>query len=152
MSTSKLSYGTLTSYLLLVAYSASAAFQVYRATLSVNPAVDRFGVDTGVLYALCFVLAVAVRSERRVVTWVTAGALTVTLVNAVAGYYPTVYAARPMDVVDWLEGTVFTGLVTAALVLTVLRLAGATLHLAGAVPATAGAAGVPAPVGGRDST
>jgi uncharacterized membrane protein HdeD (DUF308 family) len=112
---------------LLAATAVSAAFQAYRTSVGAHPAVDRFGVDMAANYLILVGLALAVRSDRRPVWWVLAVGMTALLVYAVVGYYPEVYRARPMDRVDWLEGTVFTALLAMVLAVSVLRLTGRSL-------------------------
>lgn len=112
---------------LLAATAVSAAFQAYRTSVGAHPGVDRFGVDMAVNYLILVGLALAVRSDRRVVWWVLTVGMTALLVYAVVGYYPEVYRARPMDRVDWLEGTVFTALLALVLAVAVLRLTGGSL-------------------------
>ena len=55
------------------------------------------------------------------------GLITANLVYGVVGYNPSVYDARPMGLLDWAEGTLYTGLLLAALGCAVLRLTGTTL-------------------------
>jgi len=107
-----ITYRSLASTLLLIATTISAAFQLHRTSVGANPDVDRFGLDAAVAYALLFAVALAVRTDRVWVwVWWTVGFVTsAQLVYAVVGYYPTVYAARPLGFLDWLEGTVYTGL------------------------------------------
>lgn len=119
---------------LLAATAVSATFQAYRAVVGTHPGVDRFGVDTLAHYLILIALALAVRSDLRLVWWVSAVVMSGLLVYAVAGYYPTVYTARPMDRVDWLEGTVFTAALAIVLAVSALRLADrslATRHKSG---------------------
>jgi hypothetical protein len=124
-----LTYRSLASNLLLTATTISMTFQLYRASVGTNPEVDRFGVEAAVVYAALYALAMAVRSDRRWV-WLTTGlVLTLNLVYGVVGYYPTVYSARPLNVLDWLEGTLYTGLLLAALGCTALRLTGTALSV-----------------------
>jgi peptidoglycan/LPS O-acetylase OafA/YrhL len=112
---------------LLGATAVSAAFQAYRTAVGTNPAVDRFGIDTAVGYLVLVALALAVRSDRRPVWWLLAVVMAALLVYAVVGYYPGIYRARPMDRVDWLEGTVFTAALGLVLTVAALRLAGRSL-------------------------
>jgi hypothetical protein len=122
-----LTYRSLASTLLLIAYAISAAFQVYRASLGTGLSVDQFGLPTAVGYAVFLGLAVAVRLDRTWIWWLAGVVVTANLAFGVVVYYPTVHAARPMDLFDWAEGTLFTGLLLAALGCTVLRLTGTTL-------------------------
>jgi hypothetical protein len=122
-----ITYRSLASTLLLIALAVSATFQLYRASLGTPYAVDRFGLAAAVAYTALFAVAAAIRTNRRWVWWSVAVLLTVNLVYGVVGYYPAVYAARPMNLLDWLEGTLYTGLLLAALGCTVLQLIGATL-------------------------
>lgn len=122
-----ITYRGLASTLLLIAVTISAAFQLYRASLDTPYAVDRFGLAAGVAYAVMFGLAAALRTGRRWVWWVVGVLLLLNLVYGVVGYYPGVYAARPLGVLDWLEGTAYTGLLLAALGCIVLQLSGTTL-------------------------
>jgi hypothetical protein len=122
-----ITYRDVASALLLTATTISMTFQLYRASVGTNPEVDRFGVEAAVVYAAYFAMALAVRSDRRWVWWTTGLVLTLNLVYGVVGYYPTVYAARPLNVLDWLEGTLYTGLLLAALGCTALRLTGTAL-------------------------
>ena len=122
-----ITYRSLASTLLFVAVTVSALFQLYRASLGTPYAVDRFGLGAAVAYAALFGVAAAVRTDRRGVWWAVGTLLLLNLIYGVAGYYPRVYAAREMNVLDWLEGTVYTGLLLAALGCTVLRLSRITL-------------------------
>lgn len=135
-----LTYRSFTSILLITATTMSAAFQLYRASLGTPHDVDRFGPDAAAAYGCFFLVAVLVRSDRTWV-WVTTALLLVAcLVYGVTGYYPTVYAARPMGLLDWLEGTLYTGLLLAALACALLRLTGTTVAR-GSVPAGLDASG-----------
>jgi hypothetical protein len=125
-----ITYRSLASTLLLIAYGISAAFQIYRASLGTGLDVDQFRVPTAVAYAVFLGLAVAVRLDRTWIWWLTGVVVTANLVFGVFVYYPMVHAARPMDLFDWAEGTLFTGLLLAALGCTVLRLTGTTLSRA----------------------
>jgi hypothetical protein len=143
MSRPTLSYAGLTSALLLTAYAVSAAFQLYRASLGTGLAVDRFGADAAVAYLVFLAVAVAARSGRRLVAYAVAVIVTANLAYGVVGYYPAVHAARPMDLGDWLEGTVFLGLLGTSLLLTVLRLAHVTLTPAPPAPAATASPALP---------
>lgn len=125
--TMTLTYRSLASALLFIAVSISAVFQLYRASLGTPYAVDDFSLTAAVAYTVMFAVAAAVRTDRRWVWWSVGVLLILNLVYGVAGYYPGVYAARPLNVLDWLEGTVYTGLLLAALGCTVLKLSGTTL-------------------------
>lgn len=116
------SYARLGSALLLVAFAVSATYQVYRTVVAVNPDVDRFGIDTFIFYAIGVSIAVAVRTDRRPVWWLVACATSAWLVFGIVGYYPMIYTAREMNVGDWLEGTLYTGLLITVFGLSVLRL------------------------------
>ena len=122
-----ITYRNLASVLLSTAVTISAAFQLYRASLGTPYAVDEFGVAAAAVYAALFGVAAAVRTDRRWVWCVVGAVLVANLVYGVTAYYPQVYAARPLNVIDWLEGTLYTGLLLAALGCTVLRLNGTTL-------------------------
>lgn len=122
-----ITYRSLASNLLLTAFTISMAFQLYRASVGFNPDVDRFGLDAAAVYAFGFLVSLAVRTDRRWIWWAVGLLLILNLVYAVVGYYPTVYAARPLGFLDWLEGTLYTGLLMAALGCTVLRLTGTVL-------------------------
>ena len=124
-----LTYRSLASFLLLTATTISMTFQLYRASVGTNPDVDSFGVEAAVVYAVLYMVALAVRSDRRWVWWMVGLLLILNLVYGVVGYYPTVYAARPLNVLDWLEGTLYTGLLLAALGCTALRLTGTVLSV-----------------------
>ena len=141
-----ITYRSLASTLLLVAVALSAAFQLYRASLGTPYAVDRFGLTAAVAYTALFAVAAAIRTNRRWVWWSVAVLLTLNLVYGVVGYYPAVYAARPMNLLDWLEGTLYTGLLLAALGCTVLQLSGATLS---PTPRAGSGAAQPEPVEGK---
>ena len=140
-----LTYRSLASNLLLVAVTLSASFQLYRASLDTPYAVDRFGATAAVAYAVLFAVALAVRTDRRWVWWSVGLLLTLNLVFGVVGYYPRVYAARPMGLLDWAEGTAYTGLLLAALGCVVLNLTGTTLA-ASAGGSSASRTGAPSPV------
>jgi hypothetical protein len=123
-----LTYRSLVSTLLLVAHGISAVFQLYRASLGTGLDVDRFGLPTALGYLAFLGLALAVRLDRTWIWWLTGAVVTANLLFGVIGYYPMVHATRPMDLFDWAEGTLFTGLLLAALgCCTVLRITGATL-------------------------
>ena len=68
--------------------------------------------------------AIALRTDRRPVWWGTAALMTLLLAYGVVGYYPRVSAVRPMDRLDWLEGTLYTGALLVVLALAALRLTG----------------------------
>ena len=143
-----ITYRSLASTLLLVAVTLSAAFQLYRASLGTPYAVDRFGLTAAVAYTAMFAVVAAIRTNRRWVWWSVGVLLTLNLVYGVVGYYPAVYAARPMNVLDWLEGTAYTGLLLAALGCTILHLSGTTLA---PTPRTDAGAPQPEPMDGRTS-
>jgi VanZ family protein len=131
-----LTYRSVASTLLFIAFTISVVFQLYRASLGTPYAVDEFGPVAAIAYAVLFGVAAAVRSDRRWVWWSVGVVLLANLAYGVAGYYPRVYAARPFDVVDWLEGTLYTGLLLAALGCIVLQLSGTTLRPATRMAAT----------------
>ena len=118
----EITYRSLTSTLLLLAFGISAAFQLYRASLGTGAEVDQFSAAAAAVYAAGLALALALRADRRWIWWTTGVLLTVNLGYGVVGYYPMVYAARPLTPLDWLEGTAYTGLLLTALGCTVLRL------------------------------
>lgn len=122
-----MSYRSLASVLLLTSTTISMALQLYRASVGTNPEVDHFGVEAAVAYAALYLVALVVRTDRRWVWWAVGALLVVNLVYGVVGYYPMVYAARPLGLLDWLEGTLYTGLLLAALGCAILRLSGTTL-------------------------
>ncbi|SDS54328.1 hypothetical protein SAMN04488543_1931 [Friedmanniella luteola] len=122
-----LTYRSLASVLLITATVMSAAFQLYRASLGTAEEVDRFGPDAAVAYGCFIVVAVVVRGDRTWAWTATALLLVAVLVYGVTVYYPTVHAARPMGLLDWVEGTLYTGLLLAALGCALLRLTGTTV-------------------------
>lgn len=72
------------------------------------------------------ILAVAVRRDRLLVWRVVTALLVLQLIYAVVACYPMVAAARALVVLDGVEGVVFVGLLSAALVLCIQRLTGVT--------------------------
>ncbi len=64
-----ITYARAASTVLLGSTLMSAAYQVYRAALGVNPAVDRFGLDALVGYAVLTAVAVALWTDRRIAWW-----------------------------------------------------------------------------------
>ena len=63
---------SLASTLLLTAVTISAAFQLYRASVGTNPAVDSFGVEAAIAYTVLFGVALSVRADRRWIWWAVA--------------------------------------------------------------------------------
>lgn len=130
-----ITYARAASTLLLAATAMSAGYQLYRATVATHPEVDRFGLDAGIGYAVLTAVAVALSSDRRVAWWAAGLLTTGLLAYGVVGYYPMIHAARPMGLLDWLEGTLFTGTLLLVIALAALRLSGVALVPA---PAPAG--------------
>ena len=122
-----LTYARTASTVLLAATLMSAAYQVYRAAVGAYPSVDSFGIAAFVVYGVLTGWAIALRTDRRPVWWGTAALMTLLLAYGVVGYYPRVSAVRPMDRLDWLEGTLYTGALLAVLALAALRLTGTAL-------------------------
>lgn len=123
-----ITYARAASTVLLTATLVSAAYQVYRALLAEAPQVDRFGLDGAVAYAVLAALSLALLTDRRIVWLLTASIMLLQLVYAVVGYYPMIQAARPMVLLDWIEGTFYTGALVAVLALATLRLTGVALR------------------------
>lgn len=130
-----LTHARTASTVLLAATLMSAAYQVYRAAVGAYPSVDSFGIAAFVVYGGLTGVAIALRTDRRPVWWGTAVLMTLLLGYAVVGYYPRVSAVRPMDRLDWLEGTLYTGGLVLVLTLAVLRLTGTVLATSRNVPA-----------------
>ena len=109
----------------------SAGYRVYRTAFGSYPSVDNFGVAAFTAYSVLIGVGIALRTDRRPVWWGTAVLMTLLIAYAVLGYYPTVFAARPMDRLDWLEGTLYTGSLIVVLALAGLRLTGTVLAVRG---------------------
>jgi hypothetical protein len=96
-----------------------------------------------------FAVALSVRADRRWIWWSVGLLLVLNLVFGVVAYFPGVHAARPMNVLDWAEGTAYTGLLLAALGCVVLNLTGTTLaptpREGSAAPSAAGHDWLPSP-------
>jgi peptidoglycan/LPS O-acetylase OafA/YrhL len=112
---------------LLATWLISTAFQLWRASLDTGVSVDRLTPALAIGYVFFIALALFVRADRRWAWWLAAISSAAVLVEAVTYYYPTAYDARPLEFWDWLEGTLFTGLLLVALGCCVLRLLDATL-------------------------
>jgi hypothetical protein len=123
------------STVLLTATVMSAGYQAYRAAVGTYPSVDSFDMGTVVSYVVLAGIALAIRVDRRWTWWATAILMTLLLAYGVVGYYPKVWAVRPMDRLDWLEGTLFTGGLILVLSLSLLRLTGTVLATGGTIPA-----------------
>ncbi len=122
-----ITYARAAATVLLGSTLMSAGYQVHRALLGVNPAVDRFDLDAVVGYVVLAAAGLALWTDRRLAWWAAALLSTGLLTYAVVGYYPMIHAARPMVLLDWLEGTLFTGALLLVLGLAVLRLGGVAL-------------------------
>ena len=140
------------STVLLTATVMSAGYQGYRAAVGTYPSVDSFGLDAVVGYAVLVAVALAIRVDRRSTWWGAAILMTLLLAYGVVGYYPTVSAARPMDRLDWLEGTLFTGGLLLVLFLSLLRLTGTVLATGGTTPVADRAGGSPVSPSGTAGT
>ncbi len=119
--------GVLASRLLLIAFTLSVAYQVYRAMVKEVPAYDNFDLFTGVSYAVFIGLSLLAGVRKSWAPWLT---LTMSICFTLIGilyYYPTITPLRSFGVIDWTEGLLFSGLILAAGVLSVCELLGLTL-------------------------
>ncbi|GAA4988011.1 hypothetical protein WHI96_25985 [Pseudonocardia tropica] len=111
----------------VAAYTMSAALQVYRSQQGTGLAIDQFTVLSVVVYGAMLALSLALLTDRRWVWWTAVVANAAIFVQAPFVYWPTVYAARPLEVWDWLEGVWFTALLLVVVCCGVARIAGARL-------------------------
>ena len=108
----------------VLAYVASATFQLYRSLAGTDLDVDRFTPGMAIVYLLLITLSVALFTDRRWLWWVNGLVSAAVFLQAPFGYYPYVYDARALEVWDWLEGTWFTALLFLVATCAVLRLSG----------------------------
>ena len=117
---------TATFGILASAFAISALYQAYRGTIMEIPD-DAFTPTTVLIYAAFVGVSALVLTDKR---W--AWGLVSALVLFFLGlgpfyYYPVVATARTMGPIDWLEASVFMGLITVAGFVCALRLLGASL-------------------------
>jgi hypothetical protein len=122
-----LKQSTVTFGVLLAAFAISALYQVYRATLMENPGYDAFTPVTGASYLSFIGISALVLTDRRWAWWVVSILVLAMLSLGVFWYYPVVAETREMGFVDWLEGSVYMGLLFVAGFVCVLNVLGARL-------------------------
>ena len=112
--------------ILASAFAISALYQAYRGTIMEIPD-DAFTPTTVLIYAALVGVSALVLTDKR---WAWGLASALVLFFLALGpfyYYPVVATARTMGPIDWLEGSVFMGLLTVAGFVCALRLLGARL-------------------------
>jgi hypothetical protein len=122
-----LKQSTVTFGVLLAAFAISALYQVYRATLMEIPEYDAFTPVTGAAYLSFIGISALVLTDRRWAWWVVSVLVLAMLSLGVLWYYPVVAEAREMGFVDWLEGSVYMGLLFVAGFVCVLNVLGTRL-------------------------
>ncbi len=117
---------TATFGILASAFVISALYQAYRGTLMEIPE-DAFTATTALIYAALVGVSALVLTDKR---WAWGLVLALVVFFLALGsfyYYPVVATARTMGPIDWLEGSVYLGLLSVAGFVCVLRLLGARL-------------------------
>ncbi|MBY5160934.1 hypothetical protein [Salsipaludibacter albus] len=113
----------LASGLVVGAYTLSAAYTLWRAWYGPTPEADGLDLLTIAGYVVAIAGGLALLTDHVRAWWTVTVLLVAQFVFAIVAYYPMTAAARPLDVLDGIEGTVFVGLLAAALVLCLQRLA-----------------------------
>jgi hypothetical protein len=126
-----LRYSSQVSGILIAAFALSLLYELYRSTAkagtSKHDSVRSFLTKELPFYAIAFVLAVLVRTERPWVAW-TALAVGVGLIMVSIFYYsPIVLPQRRPGPLDWAEDKLYTGLLFVAVALLAYDLLGKTL-------------------------
>ncbi len=125
--TKRRTYGSLISWLLIAAFTASIAYTAYTSVIGLaDPGFTLSTPMTWVFYAVCFAVAVLARRPAAVAQWVVSVIVAGLLAISVF-VYPAMFTPRQQTTVGWLENDAYVGLLSAALVLGVLRLRGITL-------------------------
>ncbi len=117
---------TATFGILASAFAISALYQAYRGTLMEIPE-DAFTATTALIYAALVGVSALVLTDKRWAWGLVSALVLVFLALGSFYYYPVVATARTMGPIDWLEGSVFMGLITVAGFVCALRLLGASL-------------------------
>jgi hypothetical protein len=117
-----LKQSTVTFGVLAAAFAISALYQLYWAALMEVPEYDAFTPATGAAFLGFIGISALVLTDRRWAWWVVPA-----LVLGVLWYYPVVATAREMGFVDWLEGSLYMGLLFVAGFVCTLKLLGARL-------------------------
>ena len=126
-----LKYSSQVSWILIVAFTVSLLYELYRATakngVSKYDSMRSFLAQGLPFYAFAFALAVLVRGGWAWVAW-TALAVGVGLIGVSIFYYsPVMLPQRRPGPFDWLEDKLYTGLLFVAVALVAYELLGKTL-------------------------
>jgi len=130
-----LSHSTAAFGVLASAFAISALYQAYRATVMEIPE-DAFTVSTGASYAALVGVSALLLTRKRWAWWVVSALVLFFLLLGPFYYFPEVTTARDMGPIDWLEASVFMGLLSIAGFICALEVIGVRL--------VAGEAGRPA--------
>jgi uncharacterized membrane protein YgdD (TMEM256/DUF423 family) len=122
-----LKQSTVTFGVLAAAFAISALYQLYRVALMEVPEYDVFTPATGAAFLGSIGISALVLTDRRWAWWVVSALVLDLLALGVLWYYPVVATAREMGFVDWLEGSLYMGLLFVAGFLYTLKLLGARL-------------------------
>ncbi len=117
---------TATFGLLASAFLISALYQAYRGTIMEIPE-DAFTATTALIYAALVGVSALVLTDKRWAWGLVSALVVFFLALGSFYYYPVVATARTMGPIDWLEGSVFMGLLTVAGFVCALRLLGTRL-------------------------
>ncbi|HEV2124969.1 MAG TPA: hypothetical protein VGW38_19650 [Chloroflexota bacterium] len=121
LSRSTATFGVLTS-----AFVISALYQAYRATIMEIPE-DAFTVTSGAGYAAFVGVSALLLTRKRWAWWAVSALVLFLLLLGPFYYYPEVTTARDMGPIDWLEASVFMGLLSIAGFVCTLELLGVRL-------------------------
>lgn len=122
-----LKQSTVTFGVLAAAFAISALYQLYRAALMEVPEYDAFTPATGAAYLGFIGISALVLTDRRWAWWVVSALVLALLALGVLWYYPVVATARETGFVDWLEGSLYMGLLFVSGFVCTLKLLGARL-------------------------
>jgi hypothetical protein len=122
-----LKQSTVTFGVLAAAFAISALYQLYRVALMEVPEYDVFTPATGAAFLGSIGISALVLTDRRWAWWVVSALVLDLLALGVLWYYPVVATAREMGFVDWLEGSLYMGLLCVAGFRCTLKLLGARL-------------------------
>jgi hypothetical protein len=122
-----LKQSTVTFGVLAAAFAISALYQLYRAALMEVPEYDAFTPATGAAFLGFIGISTLVLTDRRWARWVVSALVLALLALGVLWYYPVVATAREMGFVDWLEGSLYMGLLFVAGFVCTLKILGARL-------------------------